>query len=111
MGYHPGLDYFAFYETSMNEAGTWQLYEKAPEFEIRLGAPKGQYTEENGVWKREFENGVVYVNPDIELAQPVTLINGNKSGEIFNTQTTVTIPNRDAWFSVNGPSNTNESGE
>jgi hypothetical protein len=108
MGYHPGLDYFALFENTMYQDDAWQIYGKVLEFDVPLGEPNGQYTEENGVWKREFDDGIVYVNGDtadhtVELPKALMLMNGNEEGKQFEAQTTVTIPTQDAWFLVENP--------
>ncbi len=46
----------------------WWTYEN---YELNLGAPLGDRYEENGVWRRDFQNGYLIVNPQQRQAEIV----------------------------------------
>ncbi|RLF57289.1 MAG: hypothetical protein DRN27_08090, partial [Thermoplasmata archaeon] len=55
---------------SYSPNGKMQYY---PEYDIDLGMPLGDYTEHNGIYKREFEKGIVLVNPDNSQSKSYSL--------------------------------------
>jgi hypothetical protein len=55
------------FTNSENYREVW-LYEN---YDLDLGAPLGARYEEDGGWRRDFENGTVFVNPDDHKAEIV----------------------------------------
>jgi putative glycosyl hydrolase-like family 15 (GHL15) protein len=108
------LDNAYYYHSDNGSYGTYEVYD---EFSFNLGAPAagpagsatatysngGLTVYQNGVWRRDFVNGIALVNPKGNGTQTVTLetsykhLSGTQAPTVNNGQTvtTVTLNDRD----------------
>jgi hypothetical protein len=104
MGYVSQRHYFMFKEANMG-INQWSVYDNVKEFALDLGEPRSEYRPSDATWQRQFEHGMVYVNPDqephaIRLPRALRLMNGNVQGPVYPAGAQVTIPGQDAFFFV-----------
>lgn len=75
----------------------------ALEVDLNLGAPVGNRSLDNLVYKREFQNGLIYVNLEdtqqtVTVPRTLFLGNGGVKGQRYNSGDTYTIPPNDAVY-------------
>lgn len=105
MGYQPGYDYFKF-SRSYSAIYEENIFENADEIKLSMGPPVEKYKKIKGIWKREYEYGVIYLNPDnkkthtIEIPEKLVKYSGEISTNYKNGRQEITIPPHEAAFFI-----------
>lgn len=103
MGYVPNATYYKAgpgYGVAIGEIDV-----NALEINLNLGSSLGNFSREGQVYKREFQNGAVFVNLEdteqtITVPRPLFLANGGVKGQRYNAGDAYTIPSKDAVYLV-----------
>lgn len=116
LGYQPGRTFFKYAEWGPDRKevlySVWGELENAEgasinprEPKTNFGKPLGNYQMEGSIYKRDFENGCIYVNMKntphkVSLTQPMTLMNGDAAGNKYKAGETFDVPSNDAVFLI-----------
>ncbi|KPJ61457.1 MAG: hypothetical protein AMJ46_01875 [Latescibacteria bacterium DG_63] len=77
-----------------NAEGGYSTINWFPLWELDIGEPRGSYFESDGIYKRDFSEGVVLVNPN-DIGEPITVsLDETYVDSSGNTVTSMTLPNK-----------------
>lgn len=92
IGYNPYAHCYFYWHS--NAEGGYASINWFTLWELEIGEPLGGYFETDGVFRRDFSEGVVLVNPN-DVGEPITIrLNGTYLDSSGNVVTGATLPNK-----------------
>jgi len=90
IGYNPNAHCYFYWHS--NAEGGYSAINWFPVWELSIGEPAGRYFEFEGIYRRDFSEGLVLVNPN-DTGEPTTIsLNGTYLNSNGNIVTSVTLP-------------------
>jgi len=90
IGYNPSAHCYFYWHS--NAEGGYSTMNWSPLWELSIGEPTGNRFESGGIYRRDFSDGLVLVNPN-DAGEPTTIpLNGTYLDSDGNLVTSVTLP-------------------
>lgn len=101
MGWKPGLSYFQI----GGDYTADQLKEQNPNLDVNLGRPVAPYRRQGSLARRDFGNGIVYVNmgnkpSSVKLDRNFTEVRGGRIRESHQPGDSISVPPHDAVYLI-----------